>query len=299
MQDLKSIETFVAVATRGSFRGAAAALHTTQPAVSQRIAEFERALGARLLDRGSRHVRLTEAGRDVLAHAERILVLGGEMRRAAKGGDAVAGTLRLGVAETIVHAWLSAFVARVGADHPDLALEIEVDTTPELASSLGRQEIDLAFMLGPSSDPEVESVELSRFPVRFLASPALGLGPGRIHRDVLARHTLITFARRTRPFAALAAAMTAPHLPPPRIHACAALAPVVRLALDGVGIAAIPPVIAAEEIARGRLRVLDSEVSLPDLAFAACWMPGRGSRHAPRVAAIAREVARASADKPD
>lgn len=297
MQDLKSIETFVAVATRGSFRGAAVALNTTQPAVSQRIAEFERALGAKLLERTSRLVRLTEPGRDVLAQAERILALGAEMRRAARGGDRVAGTLRLGVAETIVHAWLSAFVARLGREHPDLALEIEVDTTPELARSLSDGALDLAFMLGPSADPAVESLELSRFPVRFLASPSVDLPTGGVTRADLARHTLITFARRTRPFAALRAEMTAPNLPPPRIHACAALAPVVRLALDGVGIAAIPPIIAAEEIARGRLRVLDTEVALPDLAFAACWAPATGSRHAARIAALAREVA-VERDKP-
>lgn len=297
MYDLRSIETFVAVATRGSFRGAATVLNTTQPAVSQRIAQFERAIGARLLDRTSRHVRLTDAGREALAYAERMLALGAEMRRAARGGDAVAGTLRLGVAETIVHTWLTAFVAQLAAAHPALALEIEVDTSPQLAAALAAQEIDLAFMLGPSTAPGVSNLPLSRFPVGFLASPTLDLPKGRLSRTALAAHTLITFARRTQPYAALRAAFVSADTPMPRIHASASLAPVVRLALDGAGIAVVPPIVAAAEVASGRLRLLETEVALPDLAFTASWIPGRGSRHAALVASLAGDVADAVSDQ--
>jgi DNA-binding transcriptional LysR family regulator len=291
MHDLRSIETFVAVATRGSFRGAASILNTTQPAVSQRIAQLERAVGARLIDRSSRHVRLTEAGREALAYAERILALGVEMRRAAAGRDTVAGTLRLGVSETIVHAWLSAFVARLASVHPGLALEIEVDTTPSLTAALLAQQLDLSFMLGPSAEPAISNLPLARYPLRFLASPALGLPARRLTRDDLTGQTLITFARRTQPYAALRAAFSGPDQIMPRLHACASLAPAVRLASDGVGIAVVPPVVARDAIAAGRLGVLDTDLDLPDLDFVAAFVPGRGSRHAPAVADLARHVA--------
>jgi DNA-binding transcriptional LysR family regulator len=291
MHDLRSIETFVAVATRGSFRGAAAVLNTTQPAVSQRIAQLERAVGARLIDRTSRHVRLTEAGREALAYAERILALGAEMRRAATGRDMVAGTLRLGVSETIVHAWLSTFIARLAVLHPALALDIEVDTTPALTAALLSQQIDLAFMLGPSAEPGVSNLPLARYPVGFLASPRLGLPVRRLTRDDLAGQTLITFARRTQPYAALRAAFSGPSQTMPRLHACASLAPAVRLAVDGVGIAVVPPIVARGEIAGGRLVVLEADIAVPDLDFVAAFVPGRGSRHAAAVADLARQIA--------
>jgi DNA-binding transcriptional LysR family regulator len=297
MHDLRSIETFVAVATRGSFRGAATVLNTTQPAVSQRIAQLEREVGARLIDRTSRHVRLTEAGREALAYAERILALGSEMRRAARGRDTVAGTLRLGCSETIVHAWLSAFIARLAIEHPGLALDIEVDTTPNLTSALLAQQLDLAFMLGPSAEPGISNVPLARYRIGFLASPHLGLPDRLLSRDDLAARTLITFARRTQPYAALRAAFSGANQTMPRLHACASLAPAVRLAVDGVGIAVVPPVVARNEMANGVLRQVRTDIEVPDLDFVAAYVNGRSSRHASAVAALAREVAGAGIDQ--
>ena len=53
MTDFKAIETFMWVVTLGSFRGAAQKLNTTQPAISQRIAQLEREVGVRLLQRAT------------------------------------------------------------------------------------------------------------------------------------------------------------------------------------------------------------------------------------------------------
>ena len=61
MFDFKEIETFYWVATMGSFRAAAAKLNTTQPAISQRIAGLEQALGARVLSREARIAAPTTA----------------------------------------------------------------------------------------------------------------------------------------------------------------------------------------------------------------------------------------------
>jgi len=54
MTDFKAIETFMWVVTLGSFRGAAQKLNTTQPAISQRIAQLEREVGVKLLQRDRR-----------------------------------------------------------------------------------------------------------------------------------------------------------------------------------------------------------------------------------------------------
>src|SRR3954453_1458775 len=74
MFDLKHLRVFKEVADRGSFSAAAEALSYTQPAVSQQIAALERGAGAKLMDRTPRGIRLTEAGRALLGHAEAILV---------------------------------------------------------------------------------------------------------------------------------------------------------------------------------------------------------------------------------
>ena len=70
--DFKHIEAFVWVAEMGDFRLAAEKLHTTQPAISQRIAALESTLAVRLFDRGGRGIRLTEKGQELLSHARAV-----------------------------------------------------------------------------------------------------------------------------------------------------------------------------------------------------------------------------------
>lgn len=278
------------VATLGSFRRAAEKLHTTQPAVSQRIAALEAELGVRLLERTKRAVALTERGRALLAGAEGLLRSASALRASVVAEDAVRGTLRLGVSETIVHTWLPAFVERVSGRYPKLSIEIEVDITPDLTERLRRHDIDLAFLLGPVPGAAMRNIPLCRFPLGFLASPSLGLPSGSAPLTRLAQHPLVTFSRRTHPYRVLAALFGA--LPnPPRIHASASLATALRMAVDGIGIAVIPPAIATAEIASGRLAVIPCEAALPDLAFTASWAATADEHMAEAVAGIAGEVA--------
>jgi len=107
MADFKAIETFMWVATLGSFRGAAQRLNTTQPAISQRIAQLEREVGVKLLQRDRRMVLPTPSGRQMMVYAEKLIGLRSEMLAAVGDRSAMHGVLRLGVAETIVHTWLS------------------------------------------------------------------------------------------------------------------------------------------------------------------------------------------------
>ncbi len=73
MFDVKQLRVLQAVAEHGSFSAAAASLSYTQPAVSQQIAALEKRAGAQLVDRGSRGVRLTDAGRALVDHADAVL----------------------------------------------------------------------------------------------------------------------------------------------------------------------------------------------------------------------------------
>lgn len=295
MSELKDLETFVWVATLGSFRGAATKLNTTQPAVSQRIAQLEGRYGVRLLDRDSRSVKPTEKGRVLLAHAERVVRQIGELRAAIGDHVSVKGLLRLGVAETIVHTWLPEFVRAVAEEFPELDLEIDVDTSPVLRERLLHREIDLAFMLGPLVAPEVQNGPLSRFPLAFIASPALGLDGPDVSLSRLAAHPVITFARRTQPYALVRELLLQPGMPQPRLHASSALAPVIRLAVEGFGVAVIPTAIVAAELAAGRLMVIDTPVALPDLEFTATWLRTADRRAAELVAAVAARVSEAHA----
>jgi DNA-binding transcriptional LysR family regulator len=82
-----------------------------------------------------------------------------------------------------------------------------------------------------------------------------------------------------------------PHLPPARIHASAALATAVRMALDGLGVALIPASIVAEDVKAGRLVEVGCPAVMPNLQFVAGWLATPDAR----LIALALDIASTAA----
>ena len=100
--ELSHLETFLQVAELGSLSRAAESLGLTQPTLSARIQTLERDLGQRLFERRGRGVRLTEAGRALVPHAERTIFALREGREAvALSNNPTRGRLRIGSARVI------------------------------------------------------------------------------------------------------------------------------------------------------------------------------------------------------
>lgn len=271
MVEFKTIETFAVVTRLGSFRRTADQMHTTQPAISQRIALLERELGTKLLSRDRRQVVPTPQGRQLLEYADRLIRLRDEMISNVAGAAAVSGVLRIGASETIVHTWLSTLVRRASQSFPKLSLEIEVDISPRLLERLIGRELDLAFMLGPIATPDVSSRPLADFPVAFIASSDVRWSTTPVSIEELARWPIVTFSRRTKPFAAIEDLFKGVERSSVRLHASASLATAVKMALDGTCIAAIPPAIVSDHLKRGELRIVKAAPKLPALEFVASW----------------------------
>jgi DNA-binding transcriptional LysR family regulator len=295
MVDFKSIETFLWVVTLGSFRGAAQRLNTTQPAISQRIAQLEREMGVKLLNRDHRVASPTTSGRQLMVYAEKLIGLRSEMMAAVGDRSAMRGVMRLGVAETIVHTWLSRLIKSVNTAYPNLSLEIEVDITPNLSARLLAQEIELAFVLGPLSVSSVRNRPLCDYPIGFLASPSLGLGNGPLTVHDLAKFPIITFPRKTQPYEIVRSLFNRPELPPIRLHASASLATVIHMAIEGLGIAVIPTAIVENELADGRLQLLSTDLKISPLTFSASWLASPDTVAVELVADLASKIAQSSA----
>ena len=291
MVDFKSIETFLWVVTLGSFRGAGQRLNTTQPAISQRIAQLERELGVKLLNRDHRVVSPTPSGRQLMVYAEKLIGLRAEMLAEVGERSAMRGVLRLGVAETIVHTWLPRLIKSVNTAHPNLSLEIEVDITPNLTARLLEQEIELAFLVGPLSASGVRNRVLCDYPVGALASPSLGLGNGPLKIQDLAKFPIITFPRKSQPYEIVRSLFNRPDLPPIRLHASASLATVIHMAVEGLGVAVIPTSIVENELADGRLQLLATELKIPPLTFSASWLASPDTLAVELVADLAARIA--------
>lgn len=291
MADLRNLETFVWVAHLGGFRAAAEKLNTTQPAVSQRIALLEAELGVRLFDREPRRVVLTPKGNELLPYAERMVQLRADMLQAAREKKAMRGMVRLGVAETIVHTWLAQLIERMHGEYPALTLEIEVDTSPLLRERLVSHQLDIAFLLGPVSEPRMKNIALSSYPLAWVANPDLDIGSEPVPLEVLARWPIITYPRNTRPYIAIREMMTRSDMPNLRMYGNASLSTIVRMTLDKIGISAIPPVVIQRELAEKRLRLVRAAQNLPDLSFTATYPVKPDSYMAEAVAEVARALA--------
>ncbi|KAA2235534.1 LysR family transcriptional regulator [Salinarimonas soli] len=294
MLELKEIETFLWVARLGGFRAAAHKLNTTQPSISNRIAAIEATLGVQLFDRGPQGTALTARGRELIGYAERMLALRAEIMRAVGSPDALRGVVRLGVSETIVHTWLSRLVERLHGLHPNVTLEIDVDTTPNLREGLLTQSLDVALLLGPLAEPRTKSLSLSTYPLSVVAraDSALARGARPVGVEALRAQPVITYPRNTRPYADLRDLLSVPGEPAPRIYANASLSTIVRMALDGIGVAVIPAVLVEREVEAGDLVVVPCALPLAPLTFTATWLVDAHDHSALAVIAVARAVAR-------
>jgi DNA-binding transcriptional LysR family regulator len=162
MLDPRRLRVLREVATRGSFSAAAKALAFTQPAVSQQIAALERETGTTLIERGVRPVRLTDAGRALMVHAEAVLAhLDEAQQELGELAGLRRGRLRLASFPTAIATLVPHAVALFARRHPDVDLTVVDDHQQGLIPRLARWELDLALIYDHEALPEPE-VRLDR-----------------------------------------------------------------------------------------------------------------------------------------
>jgi DNA-binding transcriptional LysR family regulator len=159
MFDVKQLRVLRAVAEHGSFSAAADALSYTQPAISQQIAALEKRAGTTLVDRGSRGVRLTEAGQTLVQHAEVVIA---RLAAAEAELEAIAGVrggrVRLSSFPSAGASLLPPAVALFTQRHPDVELNFS-EQEPEEAVHMLRAaelEVSLVFEYRDLSQPEFD-----------------------------------------------------------------------------------------------------------------------------------------------
>jgi DNA-binding transcriptional LysR family regulator len=163
--ELRQLEALVAIVRAGSFTQAARALGVAQPALSQRLRALELELGVVLVERGNRTAGLTDAGRDLLPRAERILAevhdAGEQLAAHARLGR---GTVRLGCAlQTLLEGRLAPLLARFHAAHAGVRIVLQEAHTEQVLALLGRGEVDLGLIhLGRTSEGDTVGSEAAR-----------------------------------------------------------------------------------------------------------------------------------------
>lgn len=144
---LHDLHVFMAVAQAGSMGKAAGLLNTTQPAISKSIAELERAVGARLLDRSRKGVEPTQHGRALL---KRGTVAFDELRQGVRDIEYLSepgtGELKIGTSPSLSEGVGFAVLEQLSRKYPRLSIQIVLGGTMALFEELRERRIDLGFL---------------------------------------------------------------------------------------------------------------------------------------------------------
>jgi DNA-binding transcriptional LysR family regulator len=172
--ELRNLEHFVAVAEEHSFTRAAARVHLVQSALSVSIRSLERELGARLFDRTTHQVRLTDAGHALLADARRTLAAADAARDAvAAVGGGLRGTVRIGIMHSLALIDLAGLLTTYHRQRPGVRLVPSV--APGGSAGLIRGvldgQLDVAFAAVPNDYPSGLSVRPLAVEDMLLACP--------------------------------------------------------------------------------------------------------------------------------
>jgi LysR family transcriptional regulator, cyn operon transcriptional activator len=171
---LRHIHYFLAVAEHGGFTRAAAALHVSQPALSQQIKQLEESLGVALFDRTGRTTRLTDAGAVYQAYARRALLdLEAGKRALHDVQDLSRGALRLGLMPTFTSYLIGPLVETFHQRHPHIVLTVREMSQERMEQLLSDDQLDVGIAFDEVRSPDIEA--------QALLVETLALVVGKLH----------------------------------------------------------------------------------------------------------------------
>ena len=158
---LKQLRYFEALARTGHFGRAAEDCAITQPALSMQIKELEGLVGAPLVERSARQVRLTALGEQFAARAREILRSVDELGDLSRAdGDGLAGPMRIGVIPTVAPYLLPRIIQVLSQEFPALDLQPRETVTKRLIEDLLEMRLDIAIVALPVSEPALHEEPL-------------------------------------------------------------------------------------------------------------------------------------------
>lgn len=171
--ELRHLRYFKVVAELQHFHKAADKLHITQPALSNQIKQLEQELNTKLFERVGRGVKLSESGELVLSSAIRILNEAELLKESVSDLESgQAGTLKIGVLQSINSLYLRSLVAEFDRNNPNISLQIEEMTNYNIEKKVTRGDIDIGIGFILNKDyPDLEFERLFDEKWKLIISP--------------------------------------------------------------------------------------------------------------------------------
>ncbi|HUA51290.1 MAG TPA: substrate-binding domain-containing protein, partial [Candidatus Sulfotelmatobacter sp.] len=235
-------------------------------------------------------IRLTSAGRTCMRYAERMLALRAEMLHRAANAKTLAGTVRMGVSETIALTWLPSRIARLAAEYPEIWVELEVDVNALLQHRFEKGELDCILLAAPVLSSRAATKFLGQLSFNWVASPTLRLPFKRLGPKTLSDLTIVTLSQQSNLYQLIQEWFSDAHANPPKYCLCNSLSVVTALTRNGAGIALLPDIFVEDEMkahALVRVPVLNAPIQMKYY----CAYPIRGENVAVKIVAkLAKET---------
>jgi DNA-binding transcriptional LysR family regulator len=264
--NLHLLRLFAAVARHRSFSRAADALHLSQPAVSKGVRDFEAQIGSRLLERGAPGgVTLTEAGSRLMRHAAALFAAERAAEEELAGLRGLhRGTLSLGASTTVSTYHLPPLLGAFHRRHPEIELRLTSANTRSIAELLVARELDIALVEGPVDDPGIEvrpwreeAMVLIAAPDHRLVREIAPVGSDRLRDEIFIVREPGSGTRDV-----VLTALEAHRIAPWRTLEVGSTEAIKQIVAGGFGVAIVSAAAAADQLALGRLVV----VNVRDLA---------------------------------
>jgi DNA-binding transcriptional LysR family regulator len=270
MDRLTAMKVFVAVAANGSFSATADQLEMSRAMVTRYVGTLEQWLGARLLQRTTRSVTLTDAGETCLRRSQQILALVEDVEQETSSLDAsLRGQLRVTCSISFAYAELAAALSDFLKRHPQLKIDLHAS---EGALNLVEARIDLAIRISAEPDPSLIGRVLAPCASVLVASPEYlaAHGTPAVPADLEA-HRCLSFANFGKSTWALRRdGKTCVVKVRSQLSANEATA-LMQAALAGGGLALQPTYLANPHLASGRLLPVLPQWQPPDMSIYALY----------------------------
>lgn len=200
--DLRQLRYFVAVATTRNFTRAAEQMHIAQPPLSRQIQALEAELEVQLIQRDTRPVRLTEAGRLLYEQSLQVLQRVDQIKKTAKqAGRNYRQSVSIAYVPSTLYGGLPTLVRMFRQRYPDTDVHLIDMGSIQQISELKSGRIDLGFGRIRSNDTSVARTVLREERLVLALPPAwpLAAEPGPVHLKELIHPKLIVFPKEPRP----------------------------------------------------------------------------------------------------
>jgi DNA-binding transcriptional LysR family regulator len=280
MFDWNDLKAFLGVARGGSTLAAAKALGVNQTTVARRVESLEQALGLKLFERGQAGSRLTEAGRDLMAEAEKVeKAAGGFLSRAQAHGRGMAGSIRITCTEMLANASITPAIGKFRQLYPEVQIDLVIT---DLALDIAAGEADLAIRSGrllPPSDLVARKLADYQFALYCSRDYAAQRGvPASL--DELKDHDLIGGEAPTGPLPAMDWMFAAADGKPPT-HSSNSTTNLFHAVRAGLGVAPLPCILADSQ-----RRLIRCSEPIDDARFSSWIVTRREIKDAPRIRAF-------------